>query len=52
MKHDRRKFLAIAGWAGGVTGLHLWLNVDWEGYMNARLPRSKRKLLVGYVPVT
>jgi hypothetical protein len=52
MKQSRRNFLGLAGWAAGLSGLHLWLNFDWEGYLNARLPGDKRKLLVGYVPVT
>ncbi len=52
MATNRRKFLAGAGWLAGVSGLHLALNFDWEGFLNSRQPRNKRKLLVGYVPVT
>jgi hypothetical protein len=52
MATTRRAFLGLAGVMTGISGLHLWLNFDWEGFMNARLPRNKRKLLVGYIPVT
>lgn len=52
MKLNRRAFLGLGGWTAAVSGLHLWKNFDWEGWMNDRLPRYKRKLLVGYLPVT
>ena len=41
-----------AGWVAGITSLHLGLNFDWEGFLNSRKPKDKRKLVVGYIPVT
>lgn len=52
MTTNRRKFLGLAGWMAGISGTHLWLNFDWETFMNSRLPENKRKLMVGYIPVT
>lgn len=52
MSQNRRKFLAAAGWLAGISGLHMWLNFDWEGFLNSRRPKNKRKLIVGYIPVT
>lgn len=39
-------------WLVVVTGLHLWLNVDWQKWRNDSLPESERKLNVAYIPVT
>jgi len=52
MSTNRRKFLGLAGWMTGISGAHLLLNFDWETFRNSRLPRDKRKLMVGYIPVT
>ena len=35
-----------------ITGLHLWLNFDWESYLNDYRPERERKLNVAYIPVT
>ncbi|MBJ6763927.1 ABC transporter substrate-binding protein [Myxococcaceae bacterium JPH2] len=48
----QRVVLAALLWMGSLTGLHLWLNVDWAAVLNARLPENERKLTVAYVPVT
>jgi NitT/TauT family transport system substrate-binding protein len=48
-----KRLIAITGaWVALVTGLHLWLNVNWAVLMNDRLPVAKRKLNVAYIPVT
>jgi NitT/TauT family transport system substrate-binding protein len=43
---------AVAAWLVVITGLHLWLNVNWAVLLNDRLPESQRKLNVAYIPVT
>ena len=43
---------AVAAWLVVITGLHLWLNVNWDVLLNDRLPESQRKLNVAYIPVT
>ena len=43
---------ALAAWLVAITGLHLWLNVNWAVLLNDRLPESQRKLNVAYIPVT
>ena len=43
---------AFVGWLAAVTGLHLWLNFDWESFLNDYLPERERKLSVAYIPVT
>ncbi len=45
----------IAGavtWLMLVSGLHGWLNVNWTAVFNDYLPVAKRKVVVGYIPVT
>lgn len=49
---NRRLFLGLTGWGVCITGAHLGLNFNWEEFLNQRKPKSKRKLLVGYIPVT
>jgi NitT/TauT family transport system substrate-binding protein len=44
--------VSIVGWLAVVTGLHLWLNFDWESFLNDMKPEHERKLNVGYIPVT
>lgn len=48
----RRIVVTLAVWIGAITGLHLWLNVDWESILNASRPERERKLEVAYIPVT
>ncbi|MCU1228770.1 MAG: nitrate transporter substrate-binding protein [Acidobacteria bacterium] len=48
-----RKLLAYTfAWIAAITAGHLYLNVNWAVLMNDRLPLSKRKLNVAYIPVT
>ncbi len=42
----------LSGWLLGLTGLHLWLNVNWDSTLNDFLPEEQRKLNVAYIPVT
>ena len=48
----RRLVVSFAAWLGVVTGLHLWLNFDWESFLNDSRPEKERKLNVAYIPVT
>lgn len=48
----KRIWIAFVAWLGAVTGLHLWLNVDWTSVLNERLPEAQRRLNVAYIPVT
>ena len=41
-----------AAWLVAITAAHAALNVDWNVLLNDRLPLSKRKLNVAYIPVT
>jgi len=43
---------ALAVWIVAITGLHLWLNFDWESFLNDSRPEGTRKLNVAYIPVT
>jgi NitT/TauT family transport system substrate-binding protein len=52
MSTARKVFLGVMAWAGVVTALHAWLNVDWSALLNERLPEARRKLNVAYIPVT
>jgi NitT/TauT family transport system substrate-binding protein len=49
---DRRALLGMAGWAGLVSGLHAYLNVNWPSLINDYLPEETRKFNVAYIPVT
>ena len=48
----RKYVYAAAAWVLLITAAHLALNVDWQVLINDRLPEGRRKLNVGYVPVT
>lgn len=48
----RRTIGLLLAWTALITGLHLWLNVDWSVLFNDRLPEGERKLNVAYIPVT
>ena len=39
-------------WLVLISGLHGWLNVNWVSVFNDYLPPAKRKIVVGYIPVT
>lgn len=45
----------IAGtvtWLVAISGLHGWLNVNWSAVLNDYVSPAKRKIVVGYIPVT
>ena len=48
----RKLIVGGVAWLVVITGLHMLLNVNWQVLMNDRLPESKRKLNVAYIPVT
>jgi NitT/TauT family transport system substrate-binding protein len=50
--NTRRIVLVVAIWVVLISGLHLWLNVNWSIVLNDRLPDNERKLYVAYIPVT
>jgi hypothetical protein len=52
MSDVKKLFLVVFSWIVTVSGLHLWLNVDWETIWNDRLPENQRKLHIAYIPVT
>lgn len=52
MSDAKRIVLGLLLWTGVVSALHLKLNFDWSAVLNDRLPESRRKLNVAYIPVT
>jgi NitT/TauT family transport system substrate-binding protein len=47
------KVIACAvAWVVVVSSLHGWLNVNWAAVLNGYRPPAKRKIIVGYIPVT
>jgi hypothetical protein len=48
----RRLILAVSAWLAAITAAHMVLNVNWTVMLNDRLPEARRKLNVGYIPVT
>jgi NitT/TauT family transport system substrate-binding protein len=52
MGDAKRILLGLLLWTSAVSALHLGLNFDWSVVLNDRLPEHKRKLNVGYIPVT
>ncbi len=52
MSEAKSIVLGVLVWVAGITGLHLALNLDWKVVLNDRLPESKRRLNVAYIPVT
>lgn len=50
---DKKKVLRdVLAWVVAVTGLHLWLNFDWDSFLNDFRPETERRLSVAYIPVT
>jgi NitT/TauT family transport system substrate-binding protein len=39
-------------WLAVISGLHAYLNVNWDAVLNSYRPFAKRKIIVAYVPVT
>jgi NitT/TauT family transport system substrate-binding protein len=53
MTTTRRIFLGTAGWLGGISALHAWLNVDWTALRNGmRSLADLETLEVAGLPVT
>jgi len=53
MNTSRRVFLGAAGWIGGISALHMWLNVDWSALRDSFRSRAQLQTLqVGGLPVT
>jgi NitT/TauT family transport system substrate-binding protein len=48
----KRVVLAVTAWLVVVSGLHLWLNMDWSSLRNELRTEAERKLNVAYIPVT
>jgi hypothetical protein len=48
----RKITLGVTAWLLVITAAHFALNVNWSVLMNDRMPESKRKLNVAYIPVT
>ncbi|AGC44601.1 hypothetical protein MYSTI_03289 [Myxococcus stipitatus DSM 14675] len=48
----RRVAWAVTAWLVVVSGLHLWLNLDWSSLRNEWKTEETRKLNVAYIPVT
>ncbi|HEX4022047.1 MAG TPA: ABC transporter substrate-binding protein [Acidobacteriaceae bacterium] len=49
----KKKILLIAcGWLVLISGLHAYLNVNWDAVLNNFRPADKRKIVVAYIPVT
>ena len=52
MSLKRKLLMFTLGWLVLITAVHSCLNVDWSSVLNDYRPLEKRKIVVGYVPVT
>ena len=52
MSNTTKTVLSVLSWVLAITGLHLWLNIDWSSVLNDRLPEAQRRLNIAYIPVT
>src|SRR6267142_5276455 len=53
MNTSRRVFLGVTGWIGGISALHMWLNVNWAALRDSLRSRDRLQTLqVGGLPVT
>ena len=53
MNVGRRVFLGAAGWIGGISALHMWLNVNFTALRNGLRSRDRlQTLVVAGLPVT
>lgn len=53
MNSSRRVVLGVTAWAGGISALHAWLNVNWNSLRNSLRTRDRiETLTVGGLPVT
>jgi len=48
----KRAVVLCVAWLVLITGLHAWLNVNWDVALNYFRPAEKRKIVVAYIPVT
>jgi hypothetical protein len=44
--------IGLGAWVVVLTTAHFTMNVNWGVLLNDRLPESRRKLNVAYIPVT
>jgi NitT/TauT family transport system substrate-binding protein len=44
--------LFCVAWLVLISGLHAWLNVNWDVVLNDFRPPARRKIVVAYIPVT
>jgi NitT/TauT family transport system substrate-binding protein len=51
-KQTKRVVLTVVAWLTVVSGLHMWLNMDWSSVRNEWRVEEERKLNVAYIPVT
>lgn len=52
MQLKTKALLLVSFWLVLITGLHAWLNVNWDSVLNDYRPAAKRKIIVAYLPVT
>jgi NitT/TauT family transport system substrate-binding protein len=52
MRLKTKAILIGFGWVALISGLHAYLNVNWIAVLNEYRPPDKRKITVGYLPVT
>lgn len=48
----KRAVVICGAWLVLITGLHAWLNVNWDVVLNDFRPPAERKIVVAYIPVT
>jgi NitT/TauT family transport system substrate-binding protein len=48
----KKAVVICAAWLVLITGLHAWLNVNWDVVLNDFRPPAQRKIVVAYIPVT
>jgi len=48
----KKVVLYCVAWLMLITGLHAWLNVNWDVVLNSFRPPAERKIVVAYIPVT
>lgn len=51
-KQTKRVVLAVTAWLVVISGLHMWMNMDWSSVRNEWRAEDERKLNVAYIPVT
>lgn len=52
MTQKNKIFAIVLSWVAVITGLHLWLNFDWDSFLNDFRPEDQRRLNVAYIAVT